>query len=252
VNISIQLLIFIVLFIIDIVAEHASDKSSSAVRAGAVNSISLLLEAEESHAVLRALLPSIGNLIHDKVERVRLATVKLLLQVKKISGIKYYHVVPVEHLQARLADEGLPPSNPHGPVPCVLTELMMNSYCPQGSNVSGTDQVKRTIAFLTSDPVAAHVFYSNIATHLSVSSVAKLTAMLLKCLCASVDTEKATMAENQAKEGKKRRRYGKQQQDNDYDEAEGGTTLTAANTSLMAALAKTICCLWESVSQMMH
>ena len=90
----------------DIVAEHASDSSSSAVRAAAVNSISLLLEAEESHAVLRALLPSIGNLIHDKVERVRLATVKLLLQVKKIKSIKYYHVVPVEHLQARLAEEG--------------------------------------------------------------------------------------------------------------------------------------------------
>ena len=232
-------------------AKHASDKSSSAVRAGAVHSISLLLEAEESHAVLRALLPSIGNLIHDKVERVRLATVKLLLQVKKIRGIKYYHVVPVEHLQARLAEEGLPPSNPHGPVPSALTELMMNSFCPQGPNVSGTDQVKRTIAFLTSDPVAAQVFYSNIATHLSVSSVAKLAAMLLKCLCASVDTEKAKMEEIQAKNGKKRRRYGKQQIDDEEEEEDdnGETTLTAANTSLMAALAKTICCLWESVSQ---
>jgi condensin-2 complex subunit G2 len=71
------------------VAKHASDKSSLAVRAGGIHAISLLLEAEESHAVLRALLPSIGNLIHDKVERVRLATMKLLLQVKKIRGIKY-------------------------------------------------------------------------------------------------------------------------------------------------------------------
>mmetsp|Transcript_21473 Transcript_21473/g.38966 ORF Transcript_21473/g.38966 Transcript_21473/m.38966 type:complete len:243 (+) Transcript_21473:300-1028(+) len=78
----------------DIVAKHPSDKSASAVRAGAVQAISLLLEAEESHAVLRVLLPSIGNLMHDKVECVRLATVKLLLQVKKIRGIKYYHVVP--------------------------------------------------------------------------------------------------------------------------------------------------------------
>ena len=235
---------------IDIVAKHASDKSSSAVRAGAVHAISLLLEAEESHAVLRALLPSIGNLIHDKVERVRLATIKLLLQVKKIRGIKYYHVVPVEHLQARLAEEGLPPSNPLGPVPSALTELMMNSFCPQGPNVSGADQVKRTIAFLTSDPIAAQVFYSNIASHLSVSSVAKLAAMLLKCLCASVDSEKAKMAELQANDGKKRRRYGKPQIDEEEEEDESGeTTLTAANTPLMAALAKTICCLWESVSQ---
>jgi condensin-2 complex subunit G2 len=80
---------------IDIVAKHASDKSSSAVRAGAIHAICLLLEAEESHAALRALLPSIGNLIHDKVERVRLATIKLLLQVKKIRGIQYYHVCEI-------------------------------------------------------------------------------------------------------------------------------------------------------------
>jgi hypothetical protein len=32
---------------IDIVAKHASDKSSLAVRAGAIHAISLLLEAEE-------------------------------------------------------------------------------------------------------------------------------------------------------------------------------------------------------------
>jgi len=230
------------------VAEHASDASSSAVRAAAVNSISLLLEAEESHAVLRALLPLIGNLIHDKVERVRLATVKLLLQVKKINGIKYYHIVPVEHLQGRLAEEGTP--NPHGPVASALTELMINSYCPQGPNVSGTDQVKRTIAFLTADPLAAYVFYSNVASHLSVGSVAKLAAMLLRCLCASVDTDKAKMAELQAKKGKKRRRYGKQQDNDEEDDdgEDGETTLTAANTSLMASLARTICCLWESVS----
>ena len=128
----------------------------------------------------------------------------------------------------------------------------MNSFCPQGPHVSGTDQVKRTIAFLTSDPIAAHVFYSNIATHLSVSSVAKLAAMLLKCLSASVVTEKAKMKEIQAKNGKKRRRYGKQQTENDEEGDDNGeTTLTASNTSLMASLAKTICCLWESVRQWM-
>jgi condensin-2 complex subunit G2 len=70
---------------IDIVAKHTSD----------IHAICLLVEAEESHAALRALLPSIGNLIHDKVERVRLATIKLLLQVKKIRGIKYYHVYEI-------------------------------------------------------------------------------------------------------------------------------------------------------------
>jgi hypothetical protein len=59
------------------------------------------------------------------------------------------------------------------------------------------------------------------------------------------------MAELQANDGKKRRRYGKEQIDDDEEE-DGSfkTTLnTAANTPLMAALVKTIWCLWESVSQ---
>ena len=230
-------------------AEHASDTSSSAVRAGAVNAVTLLLDAEESHAVLRALLPFVGNLIHDKVERVRLATVRMLLRVKRVSGIKYYHVVPVEHLIARLAEEGLPPSNPQGPVPSSLTELLLNSYCPQGPNVSGADQVKRTIAFLTTDPIAANVFYSNVASHLSVTSIAKLAAMLLRCLCAAVETDKAKMAEIMAANGKKRRRYGKQQEEEAGEADDNNNVLTAANTPLMASLARTICCLWESVSR---
>ena len=83
---------------------------------------------------------------------------------------------------------------------------------------------KEPIAFLTSDPIAAQVFYSNIASHLSVSSIAKLAAMLLKCLCASVDSEKAKMAELQANDGKKRRRYGKRQIDEEEEEDESGET----------------------------
>jgi hypothetical protein len=172
----------------------------------------------------------------------------MLLRVKRVSGIKYYHVVPVEHLIARLAEEGLPPQHPQGPVPSALTELMLNSYCPQGPNVSGADQVKRTLAFLTTDPIAAYVFYSNVAVHLSVTSVAKLAAMLLRCLCAAVDTDKAKMAEKRAANGKKRRRYGKHHEDDDVEAGDDDTILTAANTPLMASLARTICCLWESVS----
>jgi hypothetical protein len=104
-------------------------------------------------------------------------------------------------LTGRLAEEGLPPPNPHGPVSSGLTELMMNSFCPQRPNVSGADQVKRTIAFLTSDPIATQWFYSNIASHVSVSSVVKLAAILLKCLHASFDSEMMKMAELQANDG---------------------------------------------------
>lgn len=227
-----------------IVAEHASDASSSAVRVGAVNAISILLDASESHAVLRALLPGVGNLIHDKVERVRLAVVRLLAKIKTIPGIKYYHVVPVHHLLARLVEEGRPPKNLCNPVASALTNLMLNSYFPQ--NVATADQVSRTVQFLSSDPLAAKVFYANLSTHLAVNSVSKLAAMLLRCLVVAVQADAGD-----DKEKRKRRRYGsKDHQDDDKDERhdEVEDLISATNTRLMASIAETICSLWESVS----
>ena len=80
----------------DIIVRHASDASSSAVRAAAVNAVTILLEEGKTHAVLRSLLPSVGNLIHDKVQKVRLAVVHMLLVIKRLRGIKYYNVVRVQ------------------------------------------------------------------------------------------------------------------------------------------------------------
>ena len=228
-----------------LVAKHASDKSSSAVRTGSLSAVMILLGAVESHAVLRPLLPNLGNLIHDKNERVRIAAVRLLQTIKSTQGIKYYHVVPVDHLLARLSDEGLPPKNPTNPVASGLTELMMNSYFPQGEGVTGAEQMKRTLSFLSSDPNAAVVFYANLASHLSVGSVAKLAAMLLRCLVAAVETDKA-----RTKQGKKRgRQYGVREEEQD---TESNGILSAADTSLMASVADTICCLWESIENQLQ
>jgi hypothetical protein len=55
------------------------------------------------------------------------------------------------------------------------------------------------------------------------------------------------MAEKRAANGKRRKLYGKQHEDDDGETGDDDTILTAANTSLMASLARTICCLWESV-----
>ena len=237
---------FVPLFVSDIVAEHASDASSSAVRAGALNAVTLLLKDPQSHAVLRPLLPSLGNLIHDKVEKVRLAAARLLLCIKTIPGIKYYHVVPVDHLTARMADEGR--RNSTGPVASALTALMLNSYFPQSPSVSGVNKIRRTITFLTDDPAAAAVFYANISDHLPISNVAKLAAMLLRCLHSAVETAQNRETKEKAK-GRKRRCYGRQQDDDSDDEDENGSDslLSASNTALMANVAETICTLWQSI-----
>jgi condensin-2 complex subunit G2 len=231
--------------------EHASDTSSSAVRAAALDAATALLDNPQSHAVLRALLPPLGNLIHDKAETVRLAAVRLLQRVKQVRGIRFYHVVPVDHLTARLAEEGRLHHSPGNTVASALTALLLNSYMPQGANVSATDQLKRTMTFLTTDSRAAAVFYANIAEHLSVEAVAKFTAMLFTCLSSAVKTELATQKAKQANT-KKRRRYGRQDAEEEEEVEQGDVVeedqaLSAANTPLMASLAETICAMWESI-----
>jgi condensin-2 complex subunit G2 len=212
----------------------------------------ILLEAPHTHAVLRALLPFMGNLIHDKVERVRLAAVKMLLCVKHVKDIKFYHVVPVDHLLARLAAEGetrpgassLHPSASSsgagaGPVASALTALLLNSYFPQGDNVTGSMQVSRTLGFLASDPAAAAVFYSHLSSHLSVNSVSKLIHMIHKCLASAIQTQH------------EREKKGSSSDKKEASPGEDKTTetaLIASNTSLMASMAETMYTLWASVS----
>jgi condensin-2 complex subunit G2 len=223
------------LLLTHILDRHACDMSSSAVRAGAVNAIAHLLDASQSHAVLRERLPALGNLIHDKVERVRVATVKLLQKIKtSVPDIKYYKVVPVEHLWARLEQDARNRSMTN-PMTSALTNLMKNSYFPQNSN--GSEQVHRTLKFVKDRPLAASVFYANLSKHLAVNSVSKLVTMLLKWLEAAVEQDSAAMKKS------KKRRYGK----SDDDDVEGSSSFSAQNTALMASLAETICCLWESV-----
>lgn len=221
--------------------EHSSDTTSSAVRAAALEATMTLLDAPQSHAVLRALLPSLGNLIHDKAERVRVAAVKLLRRIKQIQGIRFYHVVPVDHLTARLSEEKRIHRSPRNVVAKELTALMLSSYFPQGPKVSATSQLQRTLTFILTDPSAAAVFYANLADHLEVESVAKFICMLLACLKSAVNVDQANQVKNSQKRKKRRRRA------EESDEEDDNHNLSASNTALMAGLTETICVLWESI-----
>lgn len=49
----------------------------------------------------------VSNLIHDTNKKVRVAFVNLLGRVKGVRSIKYYHVVSVDHILARLSEDHL-------------------------------------------------------------------------------------------------------------------------------------------------
>lgn len=221
-----------------VIMKHASDASSSAVRVQAVNGITQLLDAKASHGVLRPLLPLLGDLIHDRVERVRLATVRLLLKLKKMKGFKYYHTVPSNHLLSRLGAEGEGVKQPTGPVASALTELLSNSYFPQG--VKGSEQMRRTLLFLEKNRKAARVFYSNIGYQLEIRSTSKLIVMLMKTLKLAMDRDVATV---EASKKKRRRNDSEDEEEQEYSDG-----VIASNTTLMSGIAQTLLTLLGSVS----
>ena len=208
------------------------------MRVSAVNAITTLLEEDKTHAVLRPLLPSLGNLIHDKTEKVRLAVVNMLLYVKKIRGMKYYHVV-----LARLADEGRGRNNATGSVAQSLSELLSNSFFPSGKKNTMSDIITRTLRLLDDNPGAAVTFYRNASTHLTVNSIAKLITALMKCLCYLIMEEKKHHGED----------VTNLSQVVDEDESVEcnnihGDVYRESNTAMMATIAESVSILWESVS----
>lgn len=246
-----------------VVLRNASDKAAYQVRASALNAFSTLLACcPQSHPLLtHKMLPGLCNLIHDNNKHVRLAAVNMLLKIKAIKGMSVRKFVPTEHLKARLVAEAhsssgsFAPELLRSPVAKGITRLLLSQYIPQGPNVTAIDQIKRTISFLDEDPDAALVFYANLCNHLPTTAIAKLTAMLLRCLNSAVETEKQNTkaGKNNKKTARKRRHEQESDSDNDQDDLESGsgedddTILTAMNTRLMATLAEVVVALWESI-----
>ncbi|KAL3916057.1 MAG: hypothetical protein SGILL_005350, partial [Bacillariaceae sp.] len=231
-----------------IVMDHASDKTSALVRSSAVEAIATLLGAKQSHAVLRSLLPCVGNLIHDKSEKVRLAVIRMLIRIKQVPGIRFYHVVPVDQIVVRFVVEAESHHSCRNVVTKELTSLMMNSYFPQREDISASQRLKRTFTFLKTNPDAASVFYSNLASHLSVESVVKFIVLLLNSLKGAVDESQASQV-RQSQKTKKRHRHGSSQE-SIGEEASGGS-ISAENTTLMVSLTNTINVLWESIASVL-
>ncbi len=219
----------------EIIMKHANDASSGTVRCQAVKGITLLLDAKASHGVLRPLLPILGNRLHDSVERVRLATARMLLRLKETKGFKYYHVVPSNHILARLAVEGSDSRKTCGPVASAITELLVNSYFPKGG--LGSEQTRRTLHFITQNQEASKVFYANISNHLEINFCCKLIVMLFKTMKKAVDNA----VENEQIESTII--------DLSTSKESSETRVVTANVDLLAGIAETISTIYNSISE---
>jgi len=170
------------------VTRHASDSMSASVRAAAVGGVTTLLTLEAPRAVLRSILPRLGNLIHDTAESVRHAVVRLLLQVKQVPTIKYFHVVPPHHLVARLEVET------SSSVITSLVRLVANSYFCE--NVD--ERHRRARLIMEESPSAARALFGNCANCVPSTKMAELAVALWDTkdeLCAN-DTGKRVRQES--------------------------------------------------------
>ncbi len=212
-----------------------------------MNAVSLVLQNPQSHAVLRPLLPALGNLLHDKTESVRLATVRMLLRVKETTNLAYYHVVPVYHLNARLANEAVNSS-----VAAALTSLLMSSYFPPDP----ATQIARTLHFLQTDPQAASTFYANVHRFLDTAQVAALAAMLWQTVLTAVETEKNHQNKLQPSDPSGKRRKKAATNNDSENNVEGQEDeedfFSSADTALMVTLTDTINVLWGSIAKDLH
>ncbi|GMH69210.1 hypothetical protein TrRE_jg11089, partial [Triparma retinervis] len=242
-----------------LVTQQACDATSPLVRAGAVTALTAILENSSSHGVLKALLPLLENLIHDNSEKVKVAMVKLLTKVKTMRGLKFFHIVKVPHLHARLANEPI-----DSVVAKEMVDLLLNSYFPQGPQATSAMQMHRTIDFMRKSPEAAKVFYGTLHNLLSVGGIAKLTSMLLRCLTTAVDNEKKDIEAGKismsakSKKTKKRSKAAMETVEENEEEPSEATpppapqasgSLSASNAALMATISETIFILWSSISE---
>ena len=168
----------------------AFDSSNANVRYSLFVGLGTLLQQPLTHILMKQLLPMLKLSIHDKSEKVRIAFIKVLCQVKSIRDMHFYEIVSVDHLLERLAEDH------HRPHVCkVMTQLLINSFYPQHDNGDDNDasqhqqieyeQISRCIKFIEMNPRAAEAFYSTLHGHISIGCIAKLITMLFSFLLAS-------------------------------------------------------------------
>uniref|UniRef100_A0A1B6JB81 Uncharacterized protein n=2 Tax=Homalodisca liturata TaxID=320908 RepID=A0A1B6JB81_9HEMI len=162
----------------------ASDGSDAGVRRALYDGLAVLLLNPESAAYLARILPGLRDCIHDENEKVRKSFVRLLCGVKNMPDppIKYWKIVTVNHLAARLELENLE-------VGSELSKLLM-------SNIYTADQsvdkfLFRLLNFIKISPRAARKLFQFSIKVLDYKNALRVMITILLNLRAHVKKKEA-------------------------------------------------------------
>jgi len=163
-----------------LVKEAAVDAAAGAagVRAAVVRGLAGVLDNVLSHPLLKALLPRLCPLLFDSSEVVQLSFADLLLIVKKVRGIAYYEVCPVEEILLALST-----TKSMNLVDKLLT-LVLNSYFPSPKkdvSVKGSveSSLLRCMTLLRSYPHAFLILVRHLRFHEGQVSIQRRNAFTM-------------------------------------------------------------------------
>ncbi|XP_064594781.1 condensin-2 complex subunit G2-like isoform X2 [Liolophura sinensis] len=215
------------------------DVSSADVRVAVIKGQLELLDNHLCHPLLKSLLPALKDFIHDTSEKVRLTMLELLLKVKSVRGIKFWSVIPMEHLLARLEIDT-------APVARRIMRLIFNSFVTLDKTPDV--QLSRCKALLRSNPGAARNFFRYAHLHMSLEETVKYITLLCRCVLCCVRSEQRAAESNSQTSGGEREVSDEEREDDDKENDGGESELTVHDTDLMVGLLEAMAILWSSVS----
>ncbi|KFM64172.1 Condensin-2 complex subunit G2, partial [Stegodyphus mimosarum] len=155
-----------------IVNDLSCDSSSSDVRCAVAKGLKVLLENPLTLPTLQGVLPKVQGLFHDISDSVRIAFCQLLLRVKKISAIKYFDIVPLDHLLARLEEDTA--------INKLIVTLIHNSYFPQQEMAH--IWMARCLELIKTDRGASRILFQYVPSDIGIKSTVRFMGQCLKTI----------------------------------------------------------------------
>ncbi len=151
-------------------------------RIAVCDGVRTLLSCHLSHQLLQPLLPSLTPLLHDRSDAVQSAFLSLLLAVKALRDIRFYHITPLPTLLLCLQHAA-----GSDKLAAKLRQLLSNSFWPDGG--SSALLVRRLMVMVGENAVAARVFYGGSGSDASLDDKVRLAAGLVQLLFVSACTD---------------------------------------------------------------
>ncbi|EGD83553.1 hypothetical protein PTSG_04158 [Salpingoeca rosetta] len=154
-----------------LIKDLARDKASPDVRVSVFKGLSFILDNPLSRMTMKGLLPHVSASLHDTSRRVRAAFLDMLIAIRPIKNIRFFDVVSVDHLLARLELEDATNATK-------IVQLLASSFFPLGA-AGDEERITRCIELQRNYPLACrHFFMLLLHTDVAVTDAARFIVIL--------------------------------------------------------------------------